>query len=147
MREVELEFPSKATEAKKYFYFHDKKQRINNHIDFESVYHSNNANTLLYWYFTHGKKIFGEKAFAVESFTVSTLIPKYPKIVLIVKISKLQELIMNILYFKSCFISMFLSNQCKNISIARTNSTKTGRKLSTIFLSCWIAKTENSPKI
>ena len=48
MREVELEFPSKATEAKKYFYFHDKKQRINNHIDFESVYHSNNANTLLY---------------------------------------------------------------------------------------------------
>ena len=28
MREVELEFPSKATEAKKYFYFHHKKQRI-----------------------------------------------------------------------------------------------------------------------
>ena len=28
MREVELEFPSKATEAKKYFYFYHKKQRI-----------------------------------------------------------------------------------------------------------------------
>ena len=144
MREVELEFPSKATEAKKYFYFHHKKQRIMTTLILR-VFIIRATQTLYCADISLMRRKFSERK--LLRLNLLQFQPLYPKIVLIVKINKLQELIMNILYFKSCFISMFLSNQCKNISIARTNSTKTGRKLSTIFLRCWIAKTENSPKI
>ena len=144
MWEVELEFPSKATEAKKYFYFHHKKQRIMTTLILRAFI-IRATQTLYCADISLMRRKFSERK--LLRLNLLQFQPLYPKIVLIVKISKLQELIMNILYFKSCLISMFLSNQCKNISIARTNSTKTGRKLSTIFLSCWIAKTENSPKI
>ena len=144
MWEVELEFPSKATEAKKYFYFHHKKQRIMTTLILRAFIIRTTQTLYCTDILLMGRKFSERKLLRLNLLQFQ---PLYPKIVLIVKISKLQELIMNILYFKSCFISMFLSNQCKNISIARTNSTKTGRKLSTIFLSCWIAKTENSPKI
>ena len=144
MWEVELEFPSKAAEAKKYFYFHHKKQRIMTTLILRAFI-IRATQTLYCADISLMRRKFSERK--LLRLNLLQFQPLYPKIVLIVKISKLQELIMNILYFKSCFISMFLSNQCKNISIARTNSTKTGRKLSTIFLSCWIAKTENSPKI
>ena len=144
MREVELEFPSKATEAKKYFYFHHKKQRIMTTLILR-VFIIRATQTLYCADISLMRRKFSERK--LLRLNLLQFQPLYPKIVLIVKISKLQELIMNILYFKSCLISMFLSNQCKNISIARTNSTKTGRKLSTIFFRCWIAKTENSRKI
>ena len=133
MREVELEFPSKATEAKKYFYFHHKKQRIMTTLILR-VFIIRATQTLYCADISLMRRKFSERK--LLRLNLLQFQPLYPKIVLIVKISKLQELIMNILYFKSCLISMFLSNQCKNISIARTNSTKTGRKLSTIFLSC-----------
>ena len=144
MWEVELEFPSKATEAKKYFYFHHKKQRIMTTLILR-VFIIRATQTLYCADISLMRRKFSERK--LLRLNLLQFQPLYPKIVLIVKISKLQELIMNILYFKSCLISMFLSNQCKNISIARTNSTKTGRKLSTIFFRCWIAKTENSRKI
>ena len=144
MREVELEFPSKATEAKKYFYFHHKKQRIMTTLILRAFI-IRATQTLYCADISLMRRKFSERK--LLRLNLLQFQPLYPKIVLIVKISKLQELIMNILYFKSCLISMFLSNQCKNISIARTNSTKTGRKLSTIFFRCWIAKTENSRKI
>ena len=133
MREVELEFPSKATEAKKYFYFHHKKQRIMTTLILR-VFIIRATQTLYCADISLMRRKFSERK--LLRLNLLQFQPLYPKIVLIVKISKLQELIMNILYFKSCLISMFLSNQCKNISIARTNSTKTGRKLSTIFFRC-----------
>ena len=133
MREVELEFPSKATEAKKYFYFHHKKQRIMTTLILRAFI-IRATQTLYCADISLMRRKFSERK--LLRLNLLQFQPLYPKIVLIVKISKLQELIMNILYFKSCFISMFLSNQCKNISIARTNSTKTGRKLSTIFFRC-----------
>ena len=52
------------------------KEYISEHTDFVRVYYSNNANTLLYCYFTYGKKIFEEEVFVEEVFTISTLIPK-----------------------------------------------------------------------
>ena len=133
MREVELEFPSKATEAKKYFYFHHKKQRIMTTLILRAFI-IRATQTLYCADISLMRRKFSERK--LLRLNLLQFQPLYPKIVLIVKISKLQELIMNILYFKSCLISMFLSNQCKNISIARTNSTKTGRKLSTIFFRC-----------
>ena len=47
-------------------------------------------NALMYWYFTYGKKIFGEEALLWK---VLQFQPLYSKLVLIVNISKLKELI------------------------------------------------------
>ena len=122
------------------------------HIDLSRVYHLNTLILIARIIWTTQKLhctdiLFMGRKFLERKFLLWKFLqfqPLYPKLVLVN--CRSWSTIMNTFYFKSCFISMFLSNQCKNPSITRTDSTKNGRKLSNIFevLNC---KKENSANI
>ena len=75
MQKEKLEFLSNTIEAKKYFYFHDKKHRITSALILRAfiIQTTKCFNVLIFYLWEEN---FRRGSFAVEGFTISTLILK-----------------------------------------------------------------------